>query len=557
MLLKGLKGRLALLLILASLPAVVFAALGAAKNLREARAEARSRMVETVDLVAARAGLTFGIVRTVIDTLATDLDVTSGGADCAAPLNAWLASSSDYSGVVVSDGNGAIICHAGMVPADASDVLKRTVTQDSSAVLRLAEHVGPATPVILAKSVVSRDGEKRAIGVALSRATFESLIKHEGVPYSIGMIRDREGRLREFAPVESAGWLPAEIPLTSIHSGGVISGRSHNAQGLELFYALAPVPGTKLSVLATSPMRALATQDMQALIRDVGLPLLVLALGVVALLLGINQLVLRWVRSLLDATASYARGDYSYRVTNLEKAPFEFAELGASLNSMAQRIDDRSHALEHAVAGKTLLLRELHHRVKNNFQMIASLLALQRRELPTRLRMLLRIPEDRVLAMASAYKASYASGELGLVSLPELMRDIAGQLRQSFGLAAPVIQLSAATDEIALDLDRAVPLGLLVSEIMTAALDRADSAVTPIQIRVSRGDDSSIMVEIASEQLAETVPTMGLASRLIAAYQTQLGAQIDEPTPDSVVISLAIFPAGNGDKPGEVDLDPR
>jgi hypothetical protein len=109
--------------------------------------------------------------------------------------------------------------------------------------------------------------------------------------------------------VKSAGWLPDEIPLTSTHSGGVTSGRAHNADGLELFYALAPVPGTKLSVLATSPMRALATQDMQALVRDVGLPLLVLALGVVALLLGINQLVLRWVRSLLDATASYARGE--------------------------------------------------------------------------------------------------------------------------------------------------------------------------------------------------------------------------------------------------------
>ena len=556
MLLKGLKGRLALLLILASLPAVVFAALGAAKNLREARAEARGRMVETVDLVAARAGLTFGIVRTVIDTLATDLEVTSGGTACAAPLNAWLASSSDYSGVVVSDADGEIICHAGTIPSDATDVLKRTVAQEANT-LRLAEHVGPATPVVLAKSVVSRDGLKRAIGIALSRAAFESLIKHEDAPYSIGMIRDRKGRVREFASIESAGWLPAEIPLTSTQQGGVVSGHARNAEGLELFYALAPVPGTKLSVIATSPMRALATQDMQALLRDVGLPLLVLALGVVALMLGINQLVLRWMRTLLDATASYARGDYSYRVTNLEKAPFEFAELGASLNSMAQRIDDRSHALEHAVAGKTLLLRELHHRVKNNFQMIASLLALQRRELPNRLRMLLRIPEDRVLAMASAYKASYASGEIGLVSLPELMRDIAGQLRQSFGLAAPIIQLSASTDEIALDLDRAVPLGLLVSEIMTAALDRADSAVTPIQIRVSRDGDSRILVEIASRQLAETVPTMGLASRLIAAYQTQLGAQVDEPSPDSVVISLATFSDESDDEPGEVDLTPR
>src|SRR6185437_7237016 len=111
------------------------------------------------------------------------------------------------------------------------------------------------------------------------------------------------------------------------------------------------------------------------------------------------------------------------------------------------------------------------------FQMIASLLALQRREMPGVMRDLLRVPEDRVLAMASAYKASYASGEIGRVELVELMRDVAAQLRQSFRLATPMIQVGDTVGGLAIDLDRAVPLGLLVSEVLTAALASRPDAV--------------------------------------------------------------------------------
>jgi two-component sensor histidine kinase len=278
-----------------------------------------------------------------------------------------------------------------------------------------------------------------------------------------------------------------------------------------------------------------------------------LVLGIGAVFAGVDRLVLRWISRLRSVTASYASGDYTPRITGLERAPLEIAELGNSVNVMAAKIEERSHALQEALDGKNGLLRELHHRVKNNFQMIASLLALQRRELPTRLRTLLRVPEDRVLAMASAYKASYATGEIGRVSLLDLLRDIAAQLRQSFASHSPIIKIRAESEAIWLDLDRAVPLGLLVSELMSAALDRDGVTSRPIQISIERTGQDTMFVEIASERLMDAVPTMGLAARLVSAYKAQLSATIETLADDRIRILMSID-GGAQAHPGRVEL---
>jgi hypothetical protein len=279
-----------------------------------------------------------------------------------------------------------------------------------------------------------------------------------------------------------------------------------------------------------------------------------LLLGILAVFVGVDQLVLRWIARFRQVTASYARGNYAPRIEGVERAPAELAELGASVNNMAARVQERSDALEEALGGKNALLRELHHRVKNNFQMIASLLALQRRELPHRLRMLLRVPEDRVLAMAAAYKASYATGEIGLVSTSDLLRDIAGQLRQSFGIAAPVIRVEDSEEPIWLDLDQAVPLGLLVSEILTCTLERNEAASFPITIQAFRPELGTVHVELKSEKIADCVPSTGLAARLVAAYRTQINATISSPGDDLVLIAMPVQSDAQRPHPGRVEL---
>src|SRR5690606_28939509 len=100
-----------------------------------------------------------------------------------------------------------------------------------------------------------------------------------------------------------------------------------------------------------------------------------------------------------------------------------------------------------------------------------------------------------------AYKASYATGEIGHVSTVDLLRDIASQLRQSFGMGAPPIKVEGPEEPIWLDLDQAVPLGLLVSELVTPVLDRADASDHPITIQARRSEPGVLDIEIESRKI--------------------------------------------------------
>jgi two-component sensor histidine kinase len=261
-----------------------------------------------------------------------------------------------------------------------------------------------------------------------------------------------------------------------------------------------------------------------------GVPLAMIAFGMLAVLLGLDHLMLVWIRRLRVAAFDYAAGHYDTRIGNLDQAPREIADLGDAFNTMANEVTHRSNALEQAVADKDRILRELHHRVKNNFQMIASLLALQRRELPAEVRPLLRVPEDRVLAMAAAHKASYATGEIGHVEVFDLLSDVVLQIRQSFGSRAPKIQVRTDKPEdrrIAVDLDRAVPLALLISELVSAGLSHTSDKNMEILISHASDGRPGFDVCISGEGIDQAMPRTALPGRLVTAYISQLHAVLD------------------------------
>lgn len=149
---------------------------------------------------------------------------------------------------------------------------------------------------------------------------------------------------------------------------------------------------------------------------------------------------------------------------------------------------------------KDALLREVHHRVKNNFQVIISLLAMQAdgaRDEGTRL--FLHEVESQARAMAFAY--DQASRSPDLASVP--MRDYLGSIVAGFRGPQPSggsvdVQLSA--DELELDISRALPCGLLVNELLANAVKfafppRFSGAPTVFVGLEDRGDDYRLFVE--------------------------------------------------------------
>jgi two-component sensor histidine kinase len=547
--------------VLANLPAAALA-IGATIIGRDAETAGRERgIIQRAELVASRAGLMLGIAEGVADTLAVNSAVAAGSRDCRAQLERALASRPEYTGILVSGAEGKTICSAGdtKLSPDGQSALTRamSITVDIGDAVFLPETIPAADATVpLARPFVTPSGERRAIALLLRRNIFDNIFlptdPDESEIGALALIRGDGVVVSEFVEGKEE-WRPSEpLPVgePGEHARGLIL---PTRDEVSFHYAIAPVRGTLSSIVLATPLSVITATDWLRFAAAIGAPLLMLLLGIFAVFSGVDHLVLRWIARFRQVAGSYARGDYAPRIHELEKAPLELAELGGAINHMAERVRDRSTALEEALDGKNGLLRELHHRVKNNFQMIASLLALQRRELPQRLRTLLRVPEDRVLAMAAAYKASYATGEIGLVSAADLLRDIAAQLRQSFGTAAPAVRIEGGEEPVWLDLDQAVPLGLLVSEILSAAMERVDSENSPVSVKISRPEPGAVHLEVSSERIADVIPQTGLAARLVSAYRTQIGATLSPLNDDLVLIDMPM----RGDapaSPGRVEL---
>jgi two-component sensor histidine kinase len=547
----SLRSRLVLLLIIANLPALALAGLATYRVEEIGRAQRAEALVQRATEAGARVQTKLAAMTDLLDGLAATPDVTSGGGACPAILSGALAGRNDYASILVAGADGKLLCQAGDPTAKIDpSTLAHVAAGDEDAMQGLlpsAKRSDTGELFYKARPAKAPDGSGRALATTLRNVALRNLLSPgiiDQQPPAL-ILATADGHVAARTGVAELRLPPGT--LTAAARSGQLQGRVRPAGGESYFYSVTAVPHSILFAIAAAPTAVVGGIDWFLLAARFGIPLIMLGIAVLIVYLGLDRLVLRWMREFSGVSAAFAEGDFSPRLQHVEKAPREVADVGRSFNAMAERLDQDAQALAAAVEGKNRLLRELHHRVKNNFQMIASLLAMQRREMPGAMRNLLRVPEDRVLAMAAAYKASYATGEIGQVDLVELMRDVASQIRQSFGLAAPLVQVGRNGPPVTIDLDRAVPLGLLASEILTSALERGEGAVGPLRIDVldrAGPSDSEALVEIAisGTGVGAGPPLSGLVARLITAYLAQLDASLERDG-DKMAIVFALKPA--------------
>jgi PAS domain S-box-containing protein len=123
---------------------------------------------------------------------------------------------------------------------------------------------------------------------------------------------------------------------------------------------------------------------------------------------------------------------------------------------------------------KESLLKEVHHRVKNNLQIISSLLSLQASSVkdPGVLELFTE-SQNRVRAMALVHESLYRSGDLARIDLGPHVESICAHLYRSYGVDAGRIELQTEIGDVALDLDHAIPCGLIINELVSNALKHA------------------------------------------------------------------------------------
>jgi PAS domain S-box-containing protein len=131
--------------------------------------------------------------------------------------------------------------------------------------------------------------------------------------------------------------------------------------------------------------------------------------------------------------------------------------------------EDLLHA---SLKEKEVLIKEIHHRVKNNLQVISSLLNLQSNSIDNKeTRELVRESQNRVRSMALIHERLYQSENLARINLGEYLRNLTRDLFRSYGVGGITLKLEA--EEIPLDVDSAIPCGLIVNELVSNALKYA------------------------------------------------------------------------------------
>lgn len=130
--------------------------------------------------------------------------------------------------------------------------------------------------------------------------------------------------------------------------------------------------------------------------------------------------------------------------------------------------------LEASLKEKDVLLREVHHRVKNNMQIISSLLNLQSRNIKDETYLeLIKESRDRVKSMAIIHEKLYQSDDLAEVYFADYIKSLANYLFSSYTKKCDHIKLSIESDNIYLDIDSAIPCGLIMNEILSNSLKHA------------------------------------------------------------------------------------
>jgi hypothetical protein len=171
-----------------------------------------------------------------------------------------------------------------------------------------------------------------------------------------------------------------------------------------------------------------------------------------------------------------------------------------------------------------VLVRELNHRVKNNLQIIVSLMNLQKRIMPPERREDLRFIEEHVQSMSVAYRLVYATGSITDVSLTELVGEVLSGLRQIAGLDEERLSLAAPTPDALIGLDHAIALSLYLAVLLPPYLDEAIGQPGSVAIAVTIVE--SLMTLSVTGTSNAPVGMDLLRSRLMRAYAAQLKAEM-------------------------------
>jgi len=227
---------------------------------------------------------------------------------------------------------------------------------------------------------------------------------------------------------------------------------------------------------------------------------------------------------------------------------------GTMFTVILRDVTDRVAAEElirNSLREKEALLKEIHHRVKNNLQVVSSLLGLQSRVVSDdSTRRMFHESQNRIHSMALLHESLYQSNNLSRIDFPEYIRQLAAHLFHSYGVPADRIHLRTNLDQLYLNLDAAVPCGLIINELISNSLKYAfpDGRTGEVRVELHEQADHMARLVVADNGVGlrsdvdwETARSLGL--RLVRTLADQLGAKLEVQSRQGTEVHLTFLAA--------------
>jgi two-component sensor histidine kinase len=546
--LSTIRVRLTAALAAALLPVLILGAIQSTLAFQREGQVRRASLAAAAERSAATARARMEAADILLQTLAPG----SIGFQCAQRLAQVTARIPGYANLIRFDSRGRVACAAADVPMDpyraARPWFRRMASGENLVVTRDAGAAYAKSPALLA-AVRAVGPDKRFDGglvAVISLASLAPQLSDPALPVDAEVaLADSGGRYINATQAEAFPALPRNW-RDQVKAKGSYVWNGRDEQGRRRVFSAAPLVGDDLYVVLSTRTQDLFSWAWVNPLSGLAFPLMTFALSLLAVLAATDRVVIRWIAYLQRIAALYARGRLTVRPVQAEQAPLEIRDLAETLEDMAGAIVARDGELRENLAQKDALMREIHHRVKNNLQVITSLLNMQQRALADpAARAAMSDTRQRITALALIYRALYQGPDLKQVDLRPFLEELTAQLMAGEALQGAGVETELHVDALVIDPDRLAPLALFAVEAITNAQKHAFAGRGGRLIVTFKVQAQEAVLTIGDNGQApeEALVASGVGRTLMNAFARQLQGRAElVRNPEGGVTARLVFP---------------
>ena len=546
-----LRQRLIVIITIALLPIVVVSVLQGLERVQRDERDVREQLVQSARSNAEVYQGIFTSAGQILRAMGSLSDVRDMNGNCDTILADAMIGVSYFSNLSRVDSKGTVVCSA--LP------LAKGVTLRNLQVFQAAR---TASGLVVSPMLVSRATGERVIaaqlalrkadggfdgtvGITLDVHWFDDLLRGRPLPKeAVVTVFDRNGRVLASNNPRVGDTIAAAAEAAHFPSGVALEAADHRGANWRL--GVVALTGGNLFVAFGEKESRLFSSTYLHVGIDFVLPIFMILFAWFAIHIATDRQVTQWISYLRRIATAYRSGHYAIR-PDLLGAPAEFQLLGDAMSEMAEGIQDRDHRLREAVNLKTTLIREIHHRVKNNLQIVMSLLSIQANQVKDMgARDALMQAQTRINALALVHRILNELEDQSTLDLRQLLEELSHQIAEGMG-DTDHVHIEVDVPSMVVSGGTAVALALFTVEALTNIFKHAFPREARGVIRVTLEPDGpgSLRLAITDDgvgfQTEEASKSVG--SRLIRTFGAQLGgiSQVQSEAGRGTVVSL-VFP---------------